>query len=157
ALSLAAGVHLAIAALVPERRPARSEIAPPLEVELAPAKPEPPAPPPPAPAPTEAASVTRAPRATAVARRAAAGGVLTAPPPTAPNDAPLDFVTDPNGGAYGFGVVSRGGTATGEGNHGAAPVPAVARPVLAPPKEPLASPTDLSEKPRLLVQDPCRG
>jgi hypothetical protein len=82
------------------------------------------------------------------------GNVLTAAPSPAA-DAPLDFVTDPNGASYGFGVVSRRGTSAGEGAGGKDPAQGAA--VAAPAAPALTPAADLAEKPHLLVDDPCRG
>lgn len=162
ALTLALSGHLVLAVLSPSGTPATTTVLPPLEVELA-SKPAPPPPPPPAPAPEPAApepahTAARTPHPGArAAAPAAAGKLVGAQGPTSDDDAPLDFVNDPNGGAYGFGVVSRGGTGTGEGKAEVAAAPPVVP--AAPPRTvpAIASADDLSEKPRLRVEDPCRG
>jgi len=162
ALSMAIGVHVALGMLAPSHAEATSAPAVPLEVELAPPRPEPPPAPPksepePDPAPVRPAPAARNTPARAPAPRAA-GKLLTAEASAADSDAPLDFVTDPNGTSYGFGVVSRGGAGTGEGTKGpvagTTATPAVAVPKAAPALTPSE---DLSEKPRLLAEDPCRG
>jgi protein TonB len=116
-------------------------------------EPEPPQTPEPAPkaAPPKAAQ-NRAPAP------AAAGKLLTADP-SAAGDAPVDFVIDPNGGAYGFGVVARGGST--ERREGiAAPIPTTPVAVSsaqAVKSDGLTPAADLSEKPRLVSDDPCKG
>ena len=142
--------------------------APPLEVELAPtAPPEPPAP---APVPveedrpTEPVPVARpaarlAPRPAATAPPAAAAakvGALLTSGETADSSDPVAFFSDPNGGAYGSGVVAHGGRAA----HGVGP--AVTAPVAAP--SPVAGSADgvtpasnLSRAPSLDEADACRG
>ncbi|HVU05695.1 MAG TPA: hypothetical protein VHE30_28295 [Polyangiaceae bacterium] len=162
ALALAGALHVALAVLTPSHAAERPATPPPLEVELAPPKAERPPPPPPPTATTEPEPAHAAPKGKApppeAPRPAAAGRLLTATEPAPPGDAPLDFVTDPAGTSYGFGVVSRGGTATGEGK--AAPAvhtdlpPAPAAKPAAPE---LVRPEDLSERPRLSSDDPCRG
>ena len=155
ALTLAVCGHGAIALLTPSSLVAREVTMPPLEVELV--APQPPPPPPPVPA--APAEPDAAPRAVRVTRAdAAIGKLLTRETPSVPSDAPLDFVTDPNGATYGFGVVSRAGSGSGEGTRGTGTAegslvrkaPAMAAPAL-------AAPADLSEKPHLLAEEPCRG
>jgi hypothetical protein len=155
ALALAVGAHAAVAWFTPADDDLPEPPMAPLEVELN-APPAPPKPQPvPEPAPvTPQAAVAR--RVVAAPARAAAGKLLTAVAPAvnAGADAPIDFVTDPNGSSYGFGVVSRGGTSPGEGSKGTSTT--VAPPTSAPPPA-LASAGDLSERPRLVVDDACRG
>ena len=90
---------------------------------------------------------------------AAAGKLLTAAPTATDTDAPVDFVTDPNGSTYGFGVVARGGTAPGEGVKA---VPntnqqATARVAAGATGTALVASSDLSEQPHLVADDPCAG
>jgi outer membrane biosynthesis protein TonB len=61
---------------------------------------------------------------------------------------PVRFVTDPNGEAFGFGTVARGGTAPSAQG-------AVARDAL--PSGPSSRAVSLSRPPRLAESDPCRG
>jgi TonB family protein len=87
-------------------------------------------------------------------RAASAAPLLTADEATPTGDEPVRFVTDPNGSAFGFGVVARGGTAKeglGTSVAKAAPLPtAVVDPNAAFRGE-------LGRAPRLTVFDPCRG
>jgi hypothetical protein len=86
--------------------------------------------------------------------------VLTAPPDPAPSPAPaepFDFTSDPNSHVYGSGVVAVGGTAT-HGLAGARVGGTGTAPVSGPPSgDGLTAASDLSQKPRLRVNDPCRG
>src|SRR5581483_6806246 len=105
ALALAVGAHAAVAWFTPADDDLPEPPMAPLEVELN-APPAPPKPEPvlaPAPVSPRAAIVRRVVVAPA---RAAAGKLLTAVAPVvnAGADAPIDFVTDPNGKIYGFGV-----------------------------------------------------
>jgi periplasmic protein TonB len=140
----------------------------PLEVELA-SLPEPeptPAPITPDPAPDEAppAPVARAPTKTAPrpvapppeqATAGKVGALLTAGETTDSAD-PVAFLSDPNGGIYGSGVVAYGGQAAhGEG-------PRVGHAVAAPaerrtPAGPVMPASDLSHAPSLDDPDACRG
>jgi periplasmic protein TonB len=65
---------------------------------------------------------------------------------------PVRFVTDPNGDAFGFGSVARGGTAA------SATGPVTAAPPIVPEQRsgPGAQP-ELSRSPALAESDPCRG
>jgi len=149
--------------------PAPSESAPPLEVELAaPTEPDPP----PAPAPREAeplekesapAPVARPPakesRAAArpegrVAAAAKVGALLTSGE-TEDNADPVAFLSDPNGGVYGSGVVARGGQA----EHGTGPtvVASVSVPSPVPAAESVTPAANLSRPPALDEPDACRG
>jgi hypothetical protein len=166
-VSIAIGLHVALALFAPTDGATLSRALPPMDVELAP-----PAPPKPKevevpkpealepeklkpekepPPPRAAAPLAPAP--------AAAGKLLTADPAAQATDAPLDFVTDPNGGEYGFGVVARGGSK--EPREGvAAPVPAspsIAGGAVPKASDGLVAAADLSEKPRLVSDDPCAG
>jgi TonB family protein len=156
ALTLALCAHVGIAYFTPIEASEPEPPLAPLEVELGPPKAAPPPPEPPPP-PAVAEASLRAARTVRAARAQApaAGGNLLTAEPSAAADAPLDFVTDPNGAGSGFGVVSRRGTSPGEGAHGKDPVRVAA--VAAPSPPPLAAPADLVEKPHLLVEDPCRG
>ena len=134
----------------------------PLEVELA-AQPHP-EPPPPAPEDAPPAPVARAP--TKTAPRPAA----TPPPPTAPagkvgalltagettdSADPVAFFSDPNGGAYGSGVVAYGGRAS----HGKGPAvdPAVVQAPRQDTADPVTPAADLRRAPSLDAADACRG
>jgi len=72
----------------------------------------------------------------------------------------VSFVTDPNGGEYGSGVVAKGGTAA-VGLSGATLPAAPTASVVAPPPPPKATveaPVEnLSRKPSLDVPDACKG
>lgn len=161
ALTLAGLAHLAIAVLAPGRALDRTLPKPPLLVELALPNTEPAAPARPEtaePAPRAARAEHPARAAQAVRAPAPAGKLLAAEPSGTDAEAPLDFVTDPNGATYGFGVVSKGGAGRGEGTGGKDTVKAAATTaVAAPAASALAAPADLGEKPHLLVEDPCRG
>jgi outer membrane biosynthesis protein TonB len=134
----------------------------PVDVELAFREPPPPPPepekeepkepePPKAEAPKPIAKLAAPPPA------ARAGAVLTAAPDPTPEPSaePFDFTSDPNSHVYGSGVVAVGGTAdhglagARVGGTGIAPV----RPV----GDGLTAVGDLSQKPRLRRDDPCRG
>jgi TonB family protein len=157
ATAIAVAAHVALAAFLPAHAPSPGPTPPPLEVELAPPRHEPP--PVPAPPPLiEAERTTPVVRTRGAPRPAAAGRLVAARETAAPNDAPLDFVTDPAASSYGFGVVSRGGTA-GAGERAVPGVPAAtpAPPVPKPVGPELVRPDDLSERPKLSVDDPCRG
>jgi periplasmic protein TonB len=155
ALLLAMAAHagmVAFALTQPLPPPALTAVT---EVELAPpAPPPPPEPeaPPPEPA-KEPAPRARAPKAPAKAPApapAAAAPLRTIEDDVKTADEPVRFVTDPNGTAFGYGTVARGGTGTGApgaqlaeapagsvGGHGTAP--------------------ELSRPPSLSELDPCRG
>jgi TonB family protein len=134
---------------------------PPLEVELTPATPKPVAFPesdgpaaPAAPARREAAASHRksdAPRMPATAR---AGDVLTSGQADHADD-PVSFVTDPEGASYGGGVVARGAVAL----HGTGTIVREAGPdrPAGPPGDALTAPSDLTRRPTLDEEDPCRG
>jgi periplasmic protein TonB len=108
-----------------------------------------------APAPPKAAPRPSAASAPSVAVAAKVGALLTSGE-TADNADPVAFFSDPNGAAYGSGVVAPGGkTMRGVG-------PTVAAAVSAPPpsRPPLAGLTpaaDLSRAPSLEEPDACRG
>jgi len=159
AIAVAIVAHVAVALSSPRVAAHRLEVPPPLEVELAAERPPPP---PAAPAPIQDSKLT-APLPTARAHSvdkpaalARAGKLVASAGSSSDGDAPLDFVNDPNGGSYGFGVVSKSGTAAS-----ATAAPSAERPSAPPPRvsaaPALALPQDLSEKPRLLGDDPCRG
>ncbi|MFT3923726.1 MAG: TonB family protein [Myxococcales bacterium] len=129
---------------------------------LPPAPPPPPAPEPPpkleepkpvAPEPRPVRA--RAPSAPKEEPKAAsAAPLLTAPEETPDSQEPVRFVTDPNGSAFGYGVVARGGTAKeGLGASTAKPAP-VAAPVV-DPNAPFRG--ELGRAPKLTMFDPCRG
>jgi protein TonB len=160
-VSIAIGLHVALALFAPASSVPLARLHPTMEVDLTPPAPKPPAPEPPRPEPIEPEKAPP-PRATAPPRApapAAAGKLLTAEPAAQPSDEPLDFVTDPNGGSYGFGVVARGGSK--EPSEGlSTPLPASPQPAGAPIQKPgdgLTALADLSEKPHLVNDDPCAG
>lgn len=155
ALSVAVAVHVALGWLAPRDETLPEPPPAPLEVDLGP-------PPPPAAPPDPISAPVRDP-APAVRRvaptptKAVAGKILAVESRLTRDgaDAPVDFVTDPNGRSYGYGVVTRGGTSPAGGAKAESPAPAPAAPVASAPG--LAGPADLSERPHLGVDDPCRG
>lgn len=172
AFVVAVAVHVGLSAVV-AKLPAKPAAPPPpvvTELDLAPLPPPPPPPPEPPreePEAPEAPKVAQAPRAAAAAPPplGKAANVMTAKPDPAdkpaPADAPVDFVTDPNGGTFAGGVVARGGTADvglrggAAGGTGDKPVaPAVAPPA---PKPAVVAGADLGRAPRLEEADACRG
>jgi periplasmic protein TonB len=175
---VALGVCFAIAALAhaafalgvhPARAVPRAVVVTELEL-VVPAPPAPTAPPAPAapPAPTAPVPEPTAPaprrggaRASAPAA-ARAGALLTArsdPDREQASGAPVDFVTDPSGGSYGSGVVSRGGSAelgiAGGRAAGTGNVPAAVSP--AGRGDGLTPAANLSRAARLTEPDACRG
>lgn len=170
-------VHVAIV-LAAVAQPARAAAAPPpVEVEIdAPEPPKETPPPPkeepkpePAPEPKVEPTPTAAPATPppAAPPAAKAGALLTAndDAPKAKGEEPVSFVTDPNGGAYGSGVVQKGGTAD-VGQEGAKagsvgttpnapPAPKAAPP--APKADALVAAADLSRPPKLAEADACKG
>ncbi|MBK7401759.1 MAG: hypothetical protein IPJ34_37280 [Myxococcales bacterium] len=134
-------VHVGIVfAAVAQPAPAHAA-PPPVEIEIE--TPEPPKEEPPKEevkeepkAPEAKAEPTAAPQAPppAAPPAAKAGALLTAndDAPKAKGEEPVSFVTDPNGGAYGSGVVQKGGTAE-VGAEGARPARS-ARPRAHPPR-----------------------
>lgn len=180
--TIAAGaLHLGAIALglLPPR--AHAGELPPIEIEIEPASPRPepqpqpqprpeprPEPQPePVPLPPPASAPVAAP-APAAPPAAKAGALLTAndDAPKPGDDEPVRFVTDPNGGSYGSGVVARGGTADvgaagakpdGEpkANGSASAAAPSAKPIAAP--EALVSAKDWSRAPRLGDPDACKG
>jgi protein TonB len=129
------------------------------EVELAPA---PAPPPPPAPEPVappepakEAAPRARAPKApkAPAPAPAAAAPLRTIDEAVKTADEPVRFVTDPNGTAFGYGTVARGGTGTGAPGAQLAEGPQL--PVAGAGGEGTAP--ELSRPPSLGEADPCRG
>jgi TonB family protein len=151
ALALAFGAHLAVAWLTPSSDDLPEPPPAPLEVVLN----EPPVPPPKPMRERVPEAVTPL-RRGVVAAPAKAAKLLTAEPAVAPTVAggPLDFVSGAAGKGYGFGVVSVGGTTSGEGVKAAGTAALVSSAPLAPA---LVGAADLSERPHLLVDDPCRG
>jgi TonB family protein len=135
------------------------------EVSLMPA-PAPPPPPPAAPVveppPPPAAPEPRAarPRAPAPAKAPEAAAASAAPLLTAPESAPdsqepVRFVSDPNGTAFGYGIVARGGTAREGRGSSTAPQATVAAAPKADPNAPYRG--ALGRPARLPAFDPCRG
>jgi hypothetical protein len=164
-VALAVFAHGAAFAASDRPMPAVAWSGPPLEVELAPlAEPEPTLPSPEpeqedAPHPTPAAAPPMkapAPRAAAptVAAAAKVGALLTSGE-TADSADPVAFLSDPNGGAYGSGVVARGGQA----DHGTGPVagPIATPPPVRPNVDSVTPAADLSRVPALDEPDACRG
>jgi protein TonB len=142
---------------------------PPLEVELAAsADPAPPAPAAPSPIkedePPEALPTARHP-ARPVARPVAAAapvavaakvGALLTSGETADSADPVAFFSDPNGGAYGSGVVARGGQA----DHGTGPTLAASVPAPTSGRghaDGVTPAANLSRAPSLDEADACRG
>ena len=147
----------------------RPTVAPPvvpLEVELTAFDPEPPPPPPPAPeeeVPHEPVPVVRpvnvaprpvAPSAPNVATAAKVGALLTSGETSDSTD-PVAFFSDPQGGAYGSGVVARGGHA--DHGTGAGVATAVAPPLPPRDADEVTSAVNLSRAPSLDEPDACRG
>jgi periplasmic protein TonB len=139
---------------------------PPVEVEFVLREP-PPAPPAPPEAKPEPPAPKAAPRAAAPAPAKAAppppaaraGAVVTALPEAAPAQPaePFDFTSDPNSSVYGSGVVAVGGQAS-HGLAGAALGGRGTEAVRAAPQgDGLTPASDLSQRPRLREEDPCRG
>lgn len=156
-LALAAHVGVGLVALTEASAPA--PLAPPVDVEFAMPEPPPPAPEPLTEPPAEAAPPKLATAKLAPPPAARAGAVLTAKPdPTAAEPAePFDFTSDPNSAVYGSGVVAVGGTAS-HGLSGAQLGGRGSVPTTAPPLgDGLTAASDLSQRPRLRVEDPCRG
>ena len=163
ALLVALTLHAAGAFYAGARETPRVAERPPVEVELAFREPPPPpplAPEPPAPEPAEAVQKTViAARPAAAPAAAKAGAVLTAAPdaPEPTSDEPFDFTSDPTSTVYGAGVVAVGGTAT-YGVRGAQAAGTSNVPMATAPKgDGLTAVSDLSERPRLRADDPCRG
>lgn len=159
-LALAACLHLVLASLladapVPELSIPVTEV----ELELPPAAPVPPPPvPEPEPEPPPAAAAPppvkmRARRAPEPPAPARAGALLTAQEtPAAKDDAPVRFVSDPNGRGYGTGIVARGGTA----EHGESSAPNPQPPPRAASGFRITPPDQLRRQP-MLLGDSCRG
>jgi len=163
-VTLALCLHGAIA-LAHRAAPKSDAPAPvPLEIDLAPPA-RAPAPEPPPPAEEPAAPVATArPEATAARHKgpepargpARAGKVLTSGDAEEAGD-PVSFVTDPEGRTYGGGVVARGGVADRSTDTvPAAPANGVEGP-RSPQGDALTPASDLSRRPRLEGDDPCRG
>lgn len=126
---------------------------PPREVEAPAPEPEPEeARTPEAPAPTPPPRAPRARPAPAQGRAAAAGKLLTADEAAPTASEPVRFVTDPNGGAYGMGVVAVGGSARRGDGPAVTPAPVQPRAETKP-----APAVKLSRAPQLVGGDPCRG
>jgi hypothetical protein len=163
---LAVFAHGAAFAASDRPAPAVAWSGPPLEVELTPPPdPEPASPPPepehdeapnPAPAPVRPMKAPAPrPAAPTVAAAAKVGALLTSGE-TADSADPVAFFSDPNGGAYGSGVVAHGGRA----EHGTGPVATAVAPPPAPvrPSGDAVTPAaDLSRVPALDEPDACRG
>jgi outer membrane biosynthesis protein TonB len=162
----ALGLHAVVAVLAFECEPTQASA--PLavtEVDLTPVElpePEPEPEPEPAKVPEPEAAPRHEPRparhapATPAPPPAAAGSLHTAREDTPDPAEPVRFAVDPNGGAYGFGVVAAGGSRNGQaGGQGSVPS---AAPV--PSQKPASSgerPRAFAVPPRLEESDPCRG
>lgn len=165
---LAAGAHVVFGITMAGRAAAAPVIEPePFEVELAPKPPEPEREDPKPPQPEEkaqAAAVVKAPVVTTPPPAARAGALLTAKPnATKPDDEPIGFLSDPDGGTYGHGVVAQGGTAE-VGLKGATPTGSATAPVPTIDKPPAkvmpaadVPVTNLSRMPSLPAADACKG
>lgn len=170
-LIAATAAHLALAVVLAGKASASpSPPTPAIEVDLAqelpPEAPEPPK----ATADSEPSAPAAPPPANPIARPitnvapapAKAGAVLAAKDDApAPNgEEPVSFVTDPDGGEYGSGVVAKGGTAAvglpGAQPPAAAPIASAAPTSAAKPivQQPVAN---LSRKPSLDAADACKG
>ncbi len=150
---VALAAHAGLVVLARAWTPASPPLVAVTEIDLLP-PPPPPAPelptePPPPAAQPLAPARTRA-RAPAAPAPARAGALRTAEESAKTTSEPVRFVTDPNGAAYGFGTVARGGTAD------AAPTGAALGGGTAPAAQPGPAPI-LSRPPRLAEGDPCRG
>lgn len=142
---------------------ATANVALPVDVELVLREPPPPPPEPiPEPALPEAPKAAAPPvlaKAVPPPPAARAGAVVTALPDAAQTEPaePFDFTSDPNSHVYGAGVVA----VSGRASHGLAGAQLGGRgtePVRAPSRgDALTAVGDLSQRPRLRVQDPCRG
>lgn len=169
---IAVMIHATIAISAPreEARPSRPIVT---EIDLAPLPPAPPPPPPPVeekpaspqPEPTSPTAPTLKAAAPVAPMAARAGALLTArddAPKTTASEAPVEFVTDPNGTSYGGGVVARGGTSDfGEKGANATGTPSAtaATTPIAPARKPddIVAPGDLSRQAKLSGDDACRG
>jgi TonB family protein len=162
-LTIALAIHGAIA--FGHRAAPKADAAPPAPLEVDLAQPAP-APVPTTPPRDEEPSAPAAARPVVHAARGArpepapaparAGKVLTAGEATEEGD-PISFVTDPEGRTYGGGVVARGGVAD-KSTETVRPAPqAGAEPPRSPAAETLTPPSDLSRRPKLDREDPCRG
>jgi len=162
---VALAAHLAGATLVSRHARAASVEAPPMTTEIDFVAPPPPKPPPEpelrddrvVTAAPVAAKAPSAPRPSAVhaSAPAKAGAVMTASPGA---EGPVSFVTDPDGGEYGSGVVSVNGSGNGGGTGAAkpsAPAPEPSPPRPPPPAPP--PPKKLATAPRLVDANACRG
>lgn len=158
-LAAACGVHLTLALSLAGGAPLPAERWPVTEVVLEapppPSTPSPPEPerahepPPPAAAAPPKRMRERAPDPAPVAR---AGALLTATDaPDRPAEAPVRFVTDPNGRGYGTGIVARGGLAEhGSGN-------TVTNVVVPVATSDHITPADKLRQQPVLLGDGCRG
>jgi len=163
-------VHGATLAASDRPPPENSWSALPLEVELAaeadpepPPTPDVPAPPeeaaPSAPVPVRSLPAKTEPRSAAtppsVGPAAKVGALLTSGDATDSDD-PVAFLSDPNGGVYGSGVVARGARA----EHGVGPAVGASAPVTGPSRaggDAVTPPANLSRAPSLDEVDACRG
>jgi len=157
--------HLGVGSVLARHARAASAEPPPVatEVEFI-APPEAPKPPAPREEPREdrvlpAATAAPAPARVAVARPSApakAGAVMTAAPGS---EGPVSFVSDPNGGEYGQGVVAVNGSGSGAGGGPPVVEPTTtissSNPSAPPPPPP--PPKKVATPPRLAEANACRG
>jgi outer membrane biosynthesis protein TonB len=87
---------------------------------------------------------------------AAAGALHTAREDTPDPAEPVRFAVDPNGGAYGFGVVAAGGSRSGQAGGSGKEPSALPSPGPATPERG-ERPRAFAVPPRLDESDPCRG
>jgi len=164
---IALSVHVAVASWAVGEHRSASRAPAPLEVELAAPEPLPPpaplTPPPPDPVPAEHAPAPVAKAAAAAPAAAHVGALLTAksdPAPSPGAEEPVDFTNDPSLVGFGSGVVAIGGKAehgvTGAKAGPAAPGTGVGS-APKPSGDELVAASDLSRKPGLGENDPCRG
>jgi TonB family protein len=163
---LAVIAHLGVGSVLARHARAAAVEPPPVltEVEfIAPPPPPEPAAPPKAEEPREDRVVAAAPVAHA-ARASSPRPASATPPPAAAgavitagdgSDAPVSFVTDPNGGEYGQGVVA----ANGVGSHTGTASSAKSAPVVEEPKPvaPVIVAKKVATPPRLVEANACRG
>jgi TonB family protein len=163
--SIALGAHVLAAGLALGEHRAPPPPLPALEVELT--APEPPPAPAMLPAPPEARPVEHTPVAKAAAAAppepAHVGALVTAkadPEPSKTADEPVDFTNDPSALGFGSGVVAIGGRAEVGSAHAqlsSAPASTGTRLSPHPTGDALTPASDLSQKPSLGENDPCRG
>jgi outer membrane biosynthesis protein TonB len=161
----AIGGHLLLAGFaLGERRPAPPAPLSALEVDLAPPAPPPPPVALPTPKPEERAPEPAVAKAMAAPPAPArVGALVTAkadPTPSPAHDEPVDFTNDPGALGFGSGVVAIGGKAdVGVKQAALSPTPGIGTSgaVKGPVGDALTPVSDLSRKPSLGENDPCRG